>query len=238
MDAAEIEPNPRFEPWIGDTYRQKLDSLNGGTAFPGNCDRLHCLGESHYSDPADPDGYKPGPQLTKQVVTDWGSESGGRSRFFRSLLQIAQGRRGEIDDKASVWSNIAYSNFVQALLPSARDRGPTADEWQDARRRFFAQLAITQPTVLAVLGKRMWQQLPDEGAQRLDELPRTSVGPAVEDAWLYAFQAGTKAKAVVAVCVAHPASPRFDLDLAIGRVNTARYWSSNLLSNWSADRQG
>lgn len=187
---------------------------------------LHVLGESHYILPGE-HAYDDTPELTNQIVSEWAFEpSRGRS-FFTRVAQFTEGKEAEELDRRAAWADIAYSNFVQSSLPAART-APTQDMWERARRCFFAQLAITRPTVLIVLGDRLWQQLPCDRCRRLTPLQIERGGAEVDDAWQYRYSAGGTDESVIAVKIVHPSGRGFNWRVAAERVNIASMYARNL----------
>jgi hypothetical protein len=203
MNEGHIDLKPRYRPWIGAGLSEHISLIEQNpVAEWGATPRTHVMGESHYSD-----DYPDDEHLTRTVISDWAFEKYRGGRFFTKVLQIIQACDADQVDRRSGWGGIAYSNFVQELLPACR-RAPSTAQWEDARRRFFGQLAITRPNILLVLGKRLWQQLPWTVGVSIPTIPLDDRSPAY-DAWLYPYWVDGNLRFTVALNVIHPSGRGF-----------------------------
>ena len=132
--------NVRLHPWIGGKYGR--DSRFGM--------RLLVLGESHYGEDSENWGVK----FTQGVVRHWGQTA--RSSFFTRISKVLLGITEWIDDdtRADIWEHIAFYNFVQTILPTARS-APTYRQWREAELPFRSVLEILNPDAVLILGWRL-----------------------------------------------------------------------------------
>lgn len=237
LKAAAVDLPPTFHPWIGSQAAGRLADLAENPILGDDFSRWHVLGESHYVRPDDPGGYVVDADLTTNIVKDWALQRSKGSAFFSRVASIVAEASPDQVDLEPAWSRIAYSNFVQSALPGPR-QAPSREQWEQARRCFFGQLALTRPNVLVVLGARQWDQLPMEGCVRLPEL-HWDAGPdwpLVNDAWLYVYRTGEQLNATIAVKVVHPSAGfgRWNWLTASRRAHTAHLFFSNMVE-WSKD---
>ena len=110
----------KFEPWIGANYAT--------TGFRGL--RLMLLGESHYG----PEHHLR-PSVTAETVRWLGQKA--KARFFTTiacaLLGLTAAHQLKAEDRAAVWEDVVFYNFVQEFVPSAGGR-PSPDAWRTAEK--------------------------------------------------------------------------------------------------------
>lgn len=221
VQIGEIDEQPYYDPWIGGDYASRKRRLANGELFSGANWFLHILAESHYADPEEQNR-----DLTKQVVCRWAFPGGPDAIFFNRALQAVNEADYYSVDR-STWSDVAYSNYVQSPLNASRI-APNAGQWSEAAKCFVAQLAITQPRVLLVLGKRVWDRLTDSIGERVPPLHIMRTGRTVDDAWVYPVRTLNGVHFTVAVWAYHPSSGKFDGQAAHDRVIAADMAYDNL----------
>jgi len=146
----EALPSVRFFPWVGMNYEEGWSNGN----------RLLILGESHYED-ADVTGW-----LTDDLIS--GVTTGNIThRFFTIVAQLITGDSCVELDKHKFWSKVAFYNFVQVPLSGARVR-PTWDEWLTGVQPFKDVVKLLQPEKIIVLGKQLWEVMPNDGIEGVD----------------------------------------------------------------------
>jgi len=223
MDLQRVDRQPYFKPWMGPAYQKVLRALDNRDVINGSLDRVHLMGESHYSEEP------PSPDWTCEVIARHSAHEGPGLPFFTKALQIMAPNDSSPINRAEAWSTLAYSNFLQRPLTVPRQSVPDA-YWEDARAAFFGQLAITRPTVLVCLGKRVFENLPDVGRRVPFNLAPNGRGKPIDDAWLYEYETERGKNATVVVWVYHPSAPqRFDLAEARRRQIGARMFYSNIM---------
>ena len=136
---------PRFHPWIGSHYGR--ESRFGV--------RLLVLGESHYGQPGEDDEPR---TFTQDVVRDYSGPH--RHPYFTTIAKVLRGDTDWIDDeeRAAIWENIAFYNYIQTLLP-APGIPPKAAQWDAGHGPFLTVLNTLQPDAVLVVGQRLWGQI-------------------------------------------------------------------------------
>lgn len=154
--------------------------------------KLLVLGESHYGDDrgADMTRYWLDAHISKSFSPTW--------RGCEKVLAYCQPPRGK-----SVWSSVAFANFVQVCMQSRDDRPQDAD-WQTGRDAFAELLDHVKPDVLLILGWATWQELPWHEWPWEHECP-SSLRTA-DDEWGVVYQRPDGARSVAGF-IYHPASP-------------------------------
>lgn len=210
---------PFFHPWIG------------SAACGSDGVRWHVLGESHYSRPGE-NSYDETPDLTRQVVRDWAFDRSPGSAFFTRVASVIKNQPPEVVERPAAWNAIAYSNFVQRMLDEPR-KAPPANLLKAAREAFVAQLYLTGPEVLVVLGSRLWEQLPADNCVKLPpfKFDVEPDWPPVSDAWLYATRRAQGICFTIAVKIVHPSAGygRWNWQVAAQRAHTAAMCHSNIV---------
>ena len=128
-------PGVTFHPWVGRDY---LESPFGV--------RVLVLGESHYGEG------DVRPDLTSKVVRRLGQAT--RYPFFTVIAKILRGTTGSItnEDRAGVWEDVAFYNFVQDFVGNQPRNRPTIRQWSDAQEPFETVLAALRPHAVLILG--------------------------------------------------------------------------------------
>lgn len=210
------DAEPFFTPWIGQRYAERLMTVQQGDPSDENLHRLHLMGESHYFEPNE----EPQRNSTISAVTNLALEPNKYGAFWTKAIQIAASRPSWEIDRRAAWGEVAYSNYMQLGLSQPRQAVPQG-HWDSGARAFFAQLAITRPTVLAVLSKRTFSMMPNEGMRVPWPLSMQPDWEPVEDAWLYGYETPVGRQLTVAVSVAHPSSFGFSWEKAARRAWSA-----------------
>lgn len=218
-----IEEQPFFDPWIGERYAQRLAADRDDVSMSGVMHRFHLMAESHYSDEP------PFAGMTHKAVTELALQPNRYGAFWTKAIQVTENQPAAALDRARSWQDVAYSNFMQDVLSEPREAVPDAF-WERGRKAFFAQLAITRPTVLVVLSKRLFAQLPNEGMRVPWKLTMQPDWPPVEDAWLYGYPIGDARHLTVAVSVGHPSGYGFSWERAARRAWSAMAFYSNIVA--------
>lgn len=222
----------RYEPWIGSIYAAKRQSIIEGYALNGQLGRDHVMGESHYIRANDEDAYNDSTSLTQQVFDDWCDTDEKGGLFFKRVLSVLEtdGIAGLATLRRGYWQNYAFSNFIQFPVSDPRQHS-SKEQVELAGRSFVSQLQATLPTILLVLGKRTWQELPANFGIKVPVEHYLSTDFPV-DAWLYPFR--YKAGNVfptIAVNVIHPSASIFNAELARKQLKTVRMIWSNVIAD-------
>jgi hypothetical protein len=138
-----------IQPWVGEHY-------SGGVL--GACILL--LGESNYHKTNTPDAdYS---QVVRDNVLDCVFKGNGSVAFFTKAAKIVLMAAGveaisqrEVRD---LWNRIAFTNYVQKVLPGSRVR-PAPEDWEHGRDVLSSVLAEHRPDVVIALGSGLTSHL-------------------------------------------------------------------------------
>jgi hypothetical protein len=139
-----------FTPFVGSEYDWGL--------VPGV--RVLLLGESHYGSES------LGPQYGRGCTfynfhgyIDESCDIDHESQFFCKLPRIVtRNRFTSQKESALAWRRIAFANFVQSLVPAARE-SPSAAQWRDGQSALTELSDRLRPDVILVLGARLWDHI-------------------------------------------------------------------------------
>jgi hypothetical protein len=133
-----------FNPWVGNLF---------GIQSP----KILILGESHYLDV----GHFH-PDVTINVVRNFGLREKGKLRFFTTIAKILSGQPYEwlSDEKSSeFWHKVAFYNFILSSVGiSARIR-LTEEMWQKSEAPFYTVINNLQPDIIVILGKELGSRI-------------------------------------------------------------------------------
>ncbi len=136
-----------FKPWIGQHYTEGVEGK-----------RLLILGESHHGG----EGCHYSDFTIETIRKEALGENGHRRRaFFTRVLHLIVGGRGGVpaDERIKFWNNVAFYNFIQTALETARQR-PTYEMWQAAHAPLLHTIEDLKPEMILVLGKALQENLP------------------------------------------------------------------------------
>jgi len=230
ISPAKPTTKPFFDPWMGNGYRCARNALLAGQS---SCrDGLwHVMGESHYGTRADDR-----PTMTQDVMGRLALAQNGYP-FFDTLLMIVTGKARTDLDRPADWDGFAYSNFVQDVLPDD-DRRPYKEHWRRASDAFFAQLAITRPKQLLVVGRTQWDNLPTSGYTPI-ETASPFGGDRIRDLGLYAYDVEGETAFTIATFIYHPSSRgKLNINDARQHVRTVTTVSCNIIDAIRRDDEG
>jgi hypothetical protein len=176
-DQALIRAGVQFLPWIGRRYEDGYGSTSH---------RLLVLGESHY---AWEEGQKLSKSITRKLIPGVIAREAWVNNFFYFIEQtLLNAERSEVKATSgeAFWNSIAFYNFVQSQVDGGARRRPLRSQWIDAVTPFHAVLTKLKPDRVWVLGKTLWDWLPqgEESLRRNSHLEghRLSGGHV---AWFY-----------------------------------------------------
>lgn len=215
-----------YRPWLGEEYQTAADyrrRLIGGdpptTPYAGRGLPIHIMGESHYGEP-----YEHEPGNTERIIKICALRQALCSGLFTKLAKMvlrALGEPLESDFRADTWQRLAFSNYVQDLLPKSRKK-PEQGEWVRGHEAFFDQLRTSAPAILVVFGWRTWQHLPLENSILLDMIdPVSADGAAIPESRAYTYRIGDVMHCTHAIGMAHPSGSGFKTAEAAARLKTA-----------------
>jgi hypothetical protein len=206
---SQIDSEMHFQPWIGTNYPKGINciKLNHNPA-----PRLHLLGESHYIKPGDNS-----PLWTIEAVENWALGNDCHKAFWTKAISTVEGLSYRDFSRQEAWQKVAFSNFIQDHLSKPREAIPQ-EFWQRGSRCFLAQLALTKPDILIVLGKRLFLKLPREQSQIIPHFGISDNFGGVSDALTYRYDVDGESHETIAVSIIHPSSSHFNRSAATKRV--------------------
>ena len=146
--------NVRFEPWKGDVYEHA--GLFGK--------RVLVLGESHY----DWDVNKPlTAQITRQCINEQ-LEGTWSMRFGTNIVITFLNKTPSLEDKRTFWHSVAFYNYVQTSVGFGPRVRPSPEMWQQSLPAFLDVLGDLRPQFILVLGRALWEHLPEFGSRGPD----------------------------------------------------------------------
>lgn len=141
-----------FLPWIGTEYQQGIKGK-----------KVLVLGESHYC-ANEGDAV---PTLTQEIIMDLFNPNSPHEGYKNTYTKFAKAIAGtdlDYKGKEKVWNSLAFYNYVQVPISGARV-APTAQEFRAAESALFEVLEQLQPDYVIVWGNRLYDNLPNTGAQ-------------------------------------------------------------------------
>lgn len=180
-----------FKPWVGKSYAR---GINGK--------RVMALGESHYC--ATPK--EAVADLTSNVVNYYLSQEreheGWMNTYTRFASALMSGKKLSRAECVEAWNKILFYNYVQVPISAPRV-APTSEQFATGEKPFFELLEQYKPHRILVWGKRLYNNLPQQG----DELPGIELpnGKSIE-VWGYSLPDGSVVKLLP---ITHPSAPTF-----------------------------
>lgn len=112
------------------------------------------VGESHHGDREwERDAKRTVDSIQAYVDGDW------THRYFTILGRLISGEPSPLQDKAKVWNQLAFYNFVPHVMDGP-GQCPTPDQYDAGRQLFGRMIAEVAPTHMLVACARLWYQLP------------------------------------------------------------------------------
>jgi hypothetical protein len=144
----------KWLPWVGKNY---------------NRTNVLLIAESHYDD-ADDGGWLTRKDATRQMVNNQGLNSDkpdfrGRKLFAGIEKAMLNKGNSTLEERNSLWNNVAFYNLVQELLSSLKQR-PTERNYDDGWVNFLELAKVIKPRICIKYGV--------EGMGRLGYLLNTS----------------------------------------------------------------
>ena len=119
--------------------------------------QLLLLGESHYAKDVDKS-----PKLTQEIVCRYCYEhtSAYFTKVRRLVLRALRISDAREHDRPWFWDRVAFYNYVPELVGENSRMRPTVQQWELGARQFPDVLQELNPSVILVLGKELWANLP------------------------------------------------------------------------------
>lgn len=181
------ESHIHFLPWVGKRYYEGI----GGK-------KILVLGESHYCAKPEDDT----PFVTRKVIENLLDPAAEHESYKNTYTKFERALAGKVLDwqgKVDLWNSVIFYNFVQRPMTGPRI-SPEPGDFKDSYAAFFEVLEEYRPDCIIVWGKRLYNNLPQEGHQGPDlQLPDGTF----QETWIYTLSGG---KRVHVMPVLHPSS--------------------------------
>lgn len=175
----------KFTPWTGAQYESGLH---------GN--KILILGESPYR-PEDVENDINDSSLTSHRIQTQ-IDGDCSYKFWTNIAIALLNRKPTLADKKAFWHSVAYYNYVQESVGNGPRIPPSKDAWKRGEEAFLEVLSELKPSLVIVLGYRLWARLPALGrlaGAMIDSAP-------VPDTWIYPYPGGS----CLAFNIRHPSS--------------------------------
>lgn len=166
--------------------------------------KILALGDSHYCAKLEDDK----PSLTIDIIEDLLNPESEHESYKNTYTKFIKSLTGYYDvltddQKRDAWEHVMFYNYVQTPMTAARI-APTVKDYRDSDGAFWQVLEESDADLIIAWGKRLYNNLPQEGEQGEDMeiLDGEYEGEAIE-IWTYKT---SKDKNIQVMCVNHPSS--------------------------------
>lgn len=188
----------KFNPWVGENYETGIHQGK----------KLMILGESHYCANPETEATE---DITIKVIEDLldpFSEHEGYKNTYTKFAKAVVGEKQFSDEtKKEFWQHVIFYNYVQTAISGARV-SPTTEQFRNSEQAFFEIISQYQPDLIIVWGKRLYNNLPQQGTQ-LPDLQISQGIYAGESSEVWSYTIGGKTIALLPIT--HPSASMFEL---------------------------
>ena len=172
-----------FEPWVGENYKNQNK-------------KLFILGESHYAENPDQAASFTIDRMQGISKEEW------THPYWTKILQAITGKKKWEVDLEEFWSKFIFYNYIQEIVGPSCGIAPTKEMCNKAWEPFSEVLCHYQPSHILVVGKRLWNSLPDEGKAGEPII----INDEKFDTWYFPYERGQ----AISTYINHPAARGFD----------------------------
>ena len=188
----------KFKPWVGENYETGIHQGK----------KLMILGESHYCANPETEATE---DITIKVIEDLldpFSEHEGYKNTYTKFAKAVVGEKQFSDEtKKEFWQHVIFYNYLQTAISGARV-SPTTEQFRNSEQAFFEIISQYQPDLIIVWGKRLYNNLPQQGTQ-LPDLQISQGIYAGESSEVWSYTIGGKTIALLPIT--HPSASMFEL---------------------------
>lgn len=188
----------KFKPWVGENYETGIHQGK----------KLMILGESHYCANPETEATE---NITIKIIEDLldpFSEHEGYKNTYTKFAKAVVGEKQFSDEtKKEFWQHVIFYNYVQTAISGARV-SPTTEQFRNSEQAFFEIISQYQPNLIIVWGKRLYNNLPQQGTQ-LPDLQISQGIYAGESSEVWSYTIGGKTIALLPIT--HPSASMFEL---------------------------
>ena len=152
MNKRDLFDKMTFLPWEGPYYAQ---------GFKGK--KIMIVGESYYKSNEDnwtdnPDNYPfASSSAVQKYIFGWNQET--FSRITNIILGKTKGNKTTIEERASLWNNVVYYNFIQSgFRDKVNDNSTIPNDWIITGKKILIDaLSIYKPDLTILFSKQIWK---------------------------------------------------------------------------------
>lgn len=185
MQVNEIQINPLLITEQYDTALRNIDGLTWlpwiGSQYDTEGERVLIIGESHYNYGEDVEFFNKNTikdlYTTRKVVEYYPVEHIASNPMFENLLRFLT--NGESFNRESLWSSIAFYNFIQRPLSYNKNSDgiltdrPDKSDWEEGWNIFIEIAKILKPTYCVFVGTTFSWHIP--GDRQFEEYCTSSI---------------------------------------------------------------
>lgn len=188
----------KFKPWVGENYETGIHQGK----------KLMILGESHYCANPETEATE---DITIKVIEDLldpFSEHEGYKNTYTKFAKAVVGEKQFSDEtKKEFWQHVIFYNYVQTAISGARV-SPTTEQFRNSEQAFFEIISQYQPDLIIVWGKRLYNNLPQQGTQLPDlQISQGIYAGESSEVWSYTIEG----KTIALLPITHPSASMFEL---------------------------
>lgn len=188
----------KFKPWVGENYETGIHQGK----------KLMILGESHYCANPETEATE---DITIKVIEDLldpFSEHEGYKNTYTKFAKAVVGEKQFSDEtKKDFWQHVIFYNYVQTAISGARI-APTTEQFRNSEQAFFEVISQYQPDLIIVWGKRLYNNLPQQGTQLPDlQISQGIYAGESSEVWSYTIEG----KTIALLPITHPSASMFEL---------------------------
>jgi hypothetical protein len=166
------------------------------------------LGESHYCANPETEATE---DITIKVIEDlldpFSEHEGYKNTYTKFAKAVVGEKQFSEESKKEFWQHVIFYNYVQTAISGARV-SPTTEQFRNSEQAFFEILSQYQPDLIIVWGKRLYNNLPQQGTQ-LPDLQISQGIYAGESSEVWSYTIGGKTIALLPIT--HPSASMFEL---------------------------
>lgn len=188
----------KFKPWVGENYETGIHQGK----------KLMILGESHYCANPETEATE---DITIKVIEDlldpFSEYEGYKNTYTKFAKAVVREKQFSDETKKEFWQHVIFYNYVQTAISGARV-SPTTEQFRNSEQAFFEIISQYQPDLIIVWGKRLYNNLPQQGTQ-LPDLQISQGIYAGESSEVWSYTIGGKTIALLPIT--HPSASMIEL---------------------------
>lgn len=191
--------NVFFDPWVGEDYHMG-GIFNKKILVLG--ESHHCGCESCVNQCGNPKSKLTCDLSTTNVLRDYLDDydnCGAYKSTFCKFERAMVNKYTNAEESHAIWNSVMFYNYIQRAMNGPRE-SPKSTDWEQSRVAFFEVLEQYKPDYIIAWGRRLWQNLPEDGCEGA---PVVCEGLPNERTWEYTLSNGAIVKMI---SVVHPSA--------------------------------